>query len=630
MEGLLLGGRYELIEKIGGGGMAQVFKAKDLLLNRFVAVKILRQEFVDDEEFVRRFKVEAQSSAGLSHPNIVSIYDVGQDGTVQYIVMEYIDGITLKEYIAHKGFLQWGEAVNIAIQIASALDHAHRNHIIHRDIKPQNILMTNTLIAKVTDFGIARAVSASTITLAGNTIGSVHYFSPEQARGGFVDEKSDLYSIGITLYEMVTGKMPFDGDTPVSVALKHIQDNPVSPIVLNRSIPAGVNDIIMKAIKKDQNARYQKASDFLNDLYRVLKQPEGGFVGENAVQGVSTKRVSAVDEKIAVENGIEKKPAKKKEKLKYWLVGTGAVLLIFLIGFASFNIVTMVVSPGGEYVVEDFVGKDISEAQRVLTNQSIMYNVKYEFSSNIAKNIVISQDKDVGDTLIKGGYEKISFVVSNGVNLIKMPDYATQDPRIAVEDLANLGVNKDNITQKEVFSDEIEEGMIVDTDPKADTEFTLTDKITINVSKGPEIKKVKVPNLVGKTYAQAQQLLQKSKFAIGNLYPEDGNYNDIIVKQSPAAGAQAKEGSAVSIYFQSKAKNVTWVVNLKNPGNYTDPLNITLVITPSDTGVSKTIYSQVKNKADFPLSFSIPVPAGGSTLAQVFINNVLYSSITEK
>jgi serine/threonine protein kinase len=281
MESNVLGNRYELIEKIGGGGMALVYKARCRLLNRFVAVKILREEFTGDEEFVKRFEIEAQSAASLSHPNIVPIYDVGNENNIFYIVMEYIDGITLKEYIVRNGPLDWKDAVRIAIQICSAIEHAHSKQIIHRDIKPQNILMTQDGIAKVTDFGIARAVTSSTITMVGSTIGSVHYFSPEQARGGYIDEKSDLYSLGIIMYEMITGKMPFDGESPVAIALKHIQDKPIQPIDLNKDIPRALNDIIMKAIKKEQSGRYQTATEMSEDLYRVFKEPNGDFAEDN-------------------------------------------------------------------------------------------------------------------------------------------------------------------------------------------------------------------------------------------------------------------------------------------------------------------------------------------------------------
>ena len=243
LEGKIIGNRYEMIEKIGNGGMATVYKAKDLTLKRNVAIKVLKDEFTTDNEFIRRFNIEAQSAASLTHPNIVSIYDVGSEGNIYYIVMELIQGKTLKQIIDEDGVLPWKWSLNIAIQIASALETAHKNNIIHRDIKPHNIIITEDGIAKVTDFGIAKAVSNSTITAFGTTIGSVHYFSPEHARGGFTDAKSDLYSLGIVMYEMLTGRVPFDADTPVSIALKHMQEKPVEPIKLNPSIPFAVNKI---------------------------------------------------------------------------------------------------------------------------------------------------------------------------------------------------------------------------------------------------------------------------------------------------------------------------------------------------------------------------------------------------
>lgn len=281
LEGKIIGNRYEIIEKIGNGGMATVYRAKDMTLKRNVAVKVLKDEFTTDEEFIKRFNIEAQSAASLTHPNIVSIYDVGNEESIYYIVMELVQGKTLKQIIDEDGVLPWKWSLNIAIQIASALETAHKNNIVHRDIKPHNIIITEDGIAKVTDFGIAKAVSNSTITAFGTTIGSVHYFSPEHARGGFTDAKSDLYSLGVVMYEMLTGRVPFDADTPVSIALKHMQEKPVEPIKLNPAIPYSVNKIILKAMQKDTNLRYQSATEMLRDLSLALKDPEGHFVKEN-------------------------------------------------------------------------------------------------------------------------------------------------------------------------------------------------------------------------------------------------------------------------------------------------------------------------------------------------------------
>ena len=276
--GKMLNNRYEILEKIGNGGMATVYKAKCHVLNRYVAIKILKDEFTTDSEFIRRFNTEAQSAASLTHPNIVSIYDVGNEDNLYYIVMELIQGKTLKEIINEDGVLSWKWSVNIAIQIASALETAHKHNIIHRDIKPHNIIITEDGMAKVTDFGIAKAVSNSTITAFGTTIGSVHYFSPEHARGGYTDAKSDLYSLGIVMYEMLTGKVPFDADTPVSVALKQVQEDPIEPIKLNEDIPVSVNRIILKAMQKEPSLRYQNATEMLKDLRLALKRPNEDFV----------------------------------------------------------------------------------------------------------------------------------------------------------------------------------------------------------------------------------------------------------------------------------------------------------------------------------------------------------------
>ena len=315
LEGKLIGNRYEILEKIGNGGMATVYKAQDKVLKRYVAIKVLREEFTTDEEFIRRFNTEAQSAASLAHQNIVSIFDVGMEDNIYYIVMELIQGKTLKQIIDEDGVLPWKWSLNIAIQIASALEVAHKNNIVHRDIKPHNIIITEDGIAKVTDFGIAKAVSNSTITAFGTTIGSVHYFSPEHARGGFTDAKSDLYSLGVVMYEMLTGRVPFDADTPVSIALKHMQEKPIEPIKLNPSIPYSVNKIIMKAMEKDLNLRYQSATEMLKDLNMALKDPEGDFVKTSSNDMAYTQRIDTIPED-AINRSTEPSNEKKKKKSK--------------------------------------------------------------------------------------------------------------------------------------------------------------------------------------------------------------------------------------------------------------------------------------------------------------------------
>ena len=371
--GKMLNNRYEVLEKVGNGGMATVYKAKCHILNRYVAVKVLKDEFTTDSEFIKKFNTEAQSAAGLNHPNIVSVFDVCNEDNLYYIVMELIQGKTLKEIIIEDGRLSWKWSVNIAIQIASALEAAHKNNIVHRDIKPHNIIITEDGIAKVTDFGIAKAVSNSTITAFGTTIGSVHYFSPEHARGGYTDAKSDLYSLGIVMYEMLTGKVPFDADTAVSVALKQVQEEPVDPMRYNDTIPVSVNRIILKAMQKDPNLRYQNASEMLRDLSLALKKPNEDFVvlatrsDDSPTQKIPTiyelemeknndRRAPKVNK---TEETQKKKPNKIKEfyqKHKWAEVATVILVAIILFALAMFGTIATLTDRPDQVAVPNLVG----------------------------------------------------------------------------------------------------------------------------------------------------------------------------------------------------------------------------------------------------------------------------------
>ena len=359
--------------------MATVYKSKDLVLNRYVAVKILRDEFTTDEEFVKRFNIEAQAAASIIHPNIVSVYDVGKEDNLYYIVMELVKGKTLKEIIVEDGALGWKWSVKVAIQIASALETAHKNNIIHRDIKPHNIIITEDGVAKVTDFGIAKAVSNSTITAFGTTIGSVHYFSPEHARGGYTDAKSDLYSLGVVMYEMVTGRVPFDSDTPVSVALKHMQETPVEPIVLKPELPKSVNDIIMKAMKKDPEERYATATEMLRDLEMSLKNPNGDFVEEE--NNFRTQRISTSE--LNKENNKEKgKFAKikdffeKHKALKVLAIIIGCILVFSIAMGGTYLALTL--GRAEEVQVPDLKNLTLEQAQSKVNELKLNLEVQEE------------------------------------------------------------------------------------------------------------------------------------------------------------------------------------------------------------------------------------------------------------
>lgn len=556
MEGQLLGNRYLLLEKIGGGGMAVVYKAKCTLLNRFVAIKILRSDFTNDEEFVKRFKIEAQAVASLSHPNVVSIYDVGHQDDIHYIVMEYVDGMTLKDYINKHGALNWQDAIKITIQICSAIEHAHKNSIVHRDIKPHNILLTKEGIAKVTDFGIARAVTSSTITMVGSTIGSVHYFSPEQARGGFIDEKSDLYSLGIALYEMVTGKVPFDGDTPVSVALKHIQEAPVEPHKIIPSIPYGVNEIIMKAIQKEQNMRYQSATAMKNDLNKVLVQPQGGFVGNDNLSSQATIRMPAVnssgmensrkgDNRSSRQAEIEKQ--KKKNTATYWLAGITSILIIaiaIIISISLFN-------NGNDdqtYKIENYIGKDYTAIQQDLKDKGFTVKEIWTDSDTIAKNIIIDQSIPPGQDYKSGNYTSLELTISKGPKMSTVPDVKEREYRDAQNELSSASLTWK--IEKE-FNEDVPANYVIRTEPAAGEEVKQGSEVILYVSKGAEVKTVKVPNLVGKTEIEAQKLLSDSKLVLGNILPV-GTTNGIVNKQLPAAYTEVMEGDSVTIWLTAQ------------------------------------------------------------------------------
>ena len=630
MEGKILGNRYELLEKIGGGGMALVYKAKCRLLNRFVAVKILRPEFINDEEFVKRFKIEAQAAASLSHPNIVSIYDVGHEEDVHYIIMEFVHGITLKDYILQKKKLPWKEAVKISIQICSAIEHAHRNHIVHRDIKPHNILFTEEGIVKVTDFGIARAVSSSTITMVGSTIGSVHYFSPEQARGGYTDEKSDLYSLGIALYEMVTGRLPFDGETPVAIALKHIQDQAVRPVDVDESVPSAVNDIIMKAIKKEQNKRYQTASEMLQDLNRVLTEPEGSFVKGQEAEEMPTKRVKTIrNEDLLIRDDPEdgKKKGKKGDKLTVWLAVATSAIIIILFTYVGYKLVAPIIISEDPKVfkVQNYVGKNIDEVQSELEQAKIQVD-KVEQADDQAAGTILSQNISEGRTLAPNGSYAIKFVISKGPTMVKLPDLSKQDYRTAENTVVGLGL----VPQfTEEFHDTLVSGLITRTEPEAGESVKEGSTVVLYKSKGPEIKSTKVPDLKGKTMMDAQKMLSDAKLKVGKIMPEEGkNHVDKIVNQNPAANSEVNEGSGVDIYFEAmtvQRKIVNTFLPLSNMDLYGDKIKVLVEVTPSDTNkMELLINNEMKNKSEFPLTLPIPVPENGSTKVTVYLDGNLF------
>lgn len=625
LEGKILGNRYEIIEKIGNGGMATVYKSKDRVLNRYVAVKILRDEFTTDEEFIKRFRIEAQSAASLTHPNIVSIFDVGNEGSLYYIVMELIKGKTLKEIITEEnGPLPWKWSLNVVTQIASALETAHKNNIVHRDIKPHNIIITEDGIAKVTDFGIAKAVSNSTITAFGTTIGSVHYFSPEHARGGYTDAKSDLYSLGVVMYEMLTGRVPFDADTPVSVALKHMQEEPVEPKELNENIPQVVNDIIMKAMQKDVNLRYQSATEMLKDLNAALKNPDDNFVhiGSNigaATQRISTQEIAEAERKAKEANNPKngKKPNKfiefvKKHKALSFVIG--AIILFFVAFGATMGIVELV-NPN-DVQIPDLVNKTQDEAEQIVKELKLKLVVKSEeYNENVEEGKIISQDPAYQENYTIKEHSEISVVISKGTETVEVPDVVGKTREEAEKLLKDAGLVAE-ITEEN--DEKVEAGIVLSQDIEDGETVNKGSTVKLVVSKGSGIVNVEVPSLVGKTEQEARNLLTEAGLKVNVVNDEDEAKNDgVVLRQSKDAGTEVQEGTTITITVNkvSEAKEATFTIDVEaitggyeeetgnsTSGNTAKTVDITITVGGTtafqQSGVDKnrTITARVSGK----------------------------------
>lgn len=549
--GKILSNRYEIIEQIGQGGMAIVYKAKDQLLNRYVAIKVLRQEFTNDEQFIKKFKRESQAAASLSHHNIVNIYDVGVEENIHYIVMELINGKTLKEFIQQNGRVNWKKAVRIAMQIASALEHAHKNHIIHRDIKPHNIILTQEDVVKVADFGIARAITSSTITQVADTMGSVHYLSPEQARGGFVNEKSDLYSLGIVMYEMVTGEVPFKGDTSVTVALKHIQEDVIPPIEINPSIPENLNSVILRLLKKNPDERYANASTLIKDLNRIYLEQEVHIMQDDFDENAPTQITPIIGEIEEDEKEIEEEekqyPKKKKRKKLPLII---SLIIVFLIASA---LGALAYSLGNYFDVKEIEvpnveNLSINDAIDILNREDLKYKiVERRNSTEFKKDVVMSQDPKAGETIKEN--QVINLVVSEGVQRVTTPDLIGQNESEAINQLDNLGLEVGEV--KYEFNDEYEKGVVFNQNPDQNIEVEEGTKIDLYVSKGKET--IKAPSLIGKHLEEAKEILNSMGLNIGEIQykPSDTDEKDVVIDQNPKPYGNISQNSIVDIILSS-------------------------------------------------------------------------------
>lgn len=596
LEGRLLGNRYEIIRQIGFGGMATVYKAKCHVLNRFVAVKVLKDEYTTDSEFIKRFNTEAQAVASLTHPNIVSVYDVGCEENLHYIVMELVQGKTLKEIIREDGALSWKWSVNIAIQIASALETAHKNNIVHRDIKPHNIIITEDGIAKVTDFGIAKAVSNSTITAFGTTIGSVHYFSPEHARGGYTDAKSDIYSLGVVLYEMVTGRVPFDADTPVSVALKHMNELPVEPIKINPDIPTSVNKIILKAMQKNANDRYSTATEMLRDLNTALKNPNGDFVNINGVQNeFPTQRMSLMYDKPIEENGVgassvrqketntSSTSTKKRSKISQYFkehkaVGLAAMILSAILLFVIVMMITISAMKGGssaekakEIAIPNAVkmsqeeNKSITDIEEYIKSQNLKVEVIEDYDAEIEEGKVIKQEPVAGLTYdgrnktVRAG-DTIKIWVSKGQKLVNVPDLLVGKKKEDVVSAIEAAELKVEIVEEN--NDKMESGKVIKVEPAEKTEVSAGTVVKVYVSIGLEQKEV--PKLIGMTEDEAKQAIIAAglKWKRTDKKADSSKPNNTIIGQDIVAGSIVDKDTEITITLNEFDEIKTGSINV--------------------------------------------------------------------
>lgn len=610
-KGMFLADRYEIIEQIGTGGMSDVYKAKCHKLNRFVAIKVLKTEYSQDKSFVSKFRAEAQSAAGLTHPNVVNVYDVGDEDGIHYIVMELVEGITLKKYIEKRGRLPYKEAVSIAIQVANGMEAAHKHHIVHRDIKPQNIIISKEGKVKVTDFGIAKAASSSTIN-SSSAMGSVHYISPEQARGGYSDERSDIYSFGITLYEMLTGKVPFDGDTTVSVAVQHIQDAIPAPSVTAEDVPVSVDKIVLKCTQKKTEARYQSVSDLISDLKKSLVMPDEDFVKLAPMYAAETKasQVRSIDEDDdlddddildddfddlddleetgkrgkalefddedddEIELDIDDEDNDKLDKMTKW-IGVGIIAVILVI--AIFVVVKLVGGTSGgsknetttaqtaqvqttadsteKVSVPSVVGKTEDEAKEALNKVGLGYKASYQPSTTVEKGKVIAQGTKEGTSVAKN--TTITLTVSSGPDSVSVTNVVGMTEAKATSALKAAGFT---VTVEYDYSDTVDQGNVISQSPSASASAAAGDDVTITVSQGKKVTYAKMPYVVGLTEAAAIQAIKDQGLVPSVTYQSSSGTYGLVTAQGYNTGESLETGTTVTIvvsHYQSATQPTT-------------------------------------------------------------------------
>ena len=598
--GKKLEGRYEIQELIGMGGMANVYKAFDVIDRRTVSVKILREEFLGNTEFLRRFKNESKAIAMLSHPNIVQVYDVSFTHRVQSIVMEYIDGITLKDYIERQVTLSWKEAIHFTLQILRALTHAHEKGIVHRDIKPHNIMLLQNGAIKVTDFGIARFARSDVKTITDRAIGSVHYISPEQAMGDNTDQKSDIYSVGVMLFEMLTGKVPFEADSAVSVAIKHIQLQAERPCDVNPNIPHGLEEITMRAMEKDASARYQSAQAMIDDIEKFKEDPSIHF--QYKYLGADNIPAERKKYRRAINQTREEKPLHKPRKRKRVpyipiLAGVTFAFVIASLGFIALMIsITDPFAQVEELQVPNLVGLRFETAvsQYAMMNVEIVQDAVVH-NDEFARGVIFSQEPRPGRTIREGAHIRVR--VSDGQAVITLQNYELQPVGVVQNALTSLGLRYRVLNE---HSSTVPAGNVIFHSPSMGHEVRSGEVIDLHVSMGPDADLRNVPDITGMTLDQARIILELSNLRIGNVTEQNSTEPvGVILAQSPLSGTTQSAGTAINLVVSrgNEFRRVAIPVDLPDLDTYVTMhayadgvLIVTDVLNPRDTGVWRPTF----------------------------------------